>query len=75
MENTESLEIKIIDEVGREKLSELTSDYAESTLDFFTENEALKDIPIFGTFFKIFKTVNNIKEQFFLKNCTNFFSI
>ena len=72
MENTESLEIKIIDEVGREKLSELTSDYAESTLDFFTENEALKDIPIFGTFFKIFKTVNNIKEQFFLKKLYKF---
>lgn len=72
MHNTESLEIKIIDEVGQEKLSDLTSDYAELSLDFFMENDTLKDIPFFGTFFKIYKTANNIKDQIFLKKLYSF---
>ncbi len=72
MHNTESLEIKIIDEVGQEKLSDLTSDYAELSLDFFMENDTLKDIPFFGTFFKIYKTANNITDQIFLKKLYSF---
>jgi hypothetical protein len=72
MENSENLELKIIDEVGQEKLSELTLDYAELSLDFFMENDVLKDIPLFGTFFKFFKTATNIKDQIFLKKLYSF---
>ncbi|MBK8482781.1 MAG: hypothetical protein IPL31_00095 [Saprospiraceae bacterium] len=67
MSKIENLEIKVIDEIGRENISDLTQDYAEIGLDFFIDNEALKDIPVFGTFYKIYKTANNIKDQIFLK--------
>ena len=67
MNNQDSLEINVVNEIGKEKITELTTDYAELGLDFFIDNESLKDVPVFGTFYKIFKTASSIKDQIFLK--------
>src|SRR5690606_36938530 len=67
MNNNDGIEVKLIEELANDDIKELITDYMEVGLDFFIDNETLKDIPVFGTFYKVYKASTSIREQIFLK--------
>lgn len=64
--------IDIFRSVKSEAINELTPAILDSSLDLIVNSEILKDIPIFGTGFKIYSLYNKITEAFFAKKLLKF---
>lgn len=56
----------------KSNLIESSSDIIEYGLDFFIENEAVKDFPVLGTAIKIGFTIKSISDKIFLKKVERF---
>jgi hypothetical protein len=56
----------------QKNIIENSSDILEYGIDFFTENEIVKDFPILGTVIKIGFTVKSISDRIFLKKIERF---
>lgn len=56
----------------QKNIIENSSDILEYGIDFFTENEVVKDFPILGTVIKIGFTVKSISDRIFLKKIERF---
>jgi hypothetical protein len=52
---------------------ELTADGADIAMDFLTESELLKDLPVAGLIYKIGKAVNSVQDTIFLHKVGRFF--
>jgi hypothetical protein len=70
--NIENIEISFIDSITSEKLAEIGSDTAELIFDSFLDNGVLKDIPIFGTLYKLGKAGIGIRDRYFMKKVLKF---
>lgn len=68
----QNLETDLVNSIKSNGLTELTFDYAEVIYDGILEEGVLKEIPIFGTLFKISKIGLGIREHFFAKKVLNF---
>ena len=66
------LEHDLINSVTSEKLKELASEGAEVALDNFLSDGVLKDIPIFGSLYKIYQAGHSIRDAIFAKKVFRF---
>jgi hypothetical protein len=57
---------------SKKEIIEGTADILEYGIDFFTENELIKEFPIIGTVIKIGFTVKSISDRIFLKKIGRF---
>lgn len=67
-----SIEEALVEEIKGDSIKELVVDGAEFTLDQILEDEVLKDIPFFGTLYKLYKTAGSINEAIFTKKVYKF---
>lgn len=68
------IEKAFIDSIPSDSLKDLSSDYSELLLDSLLNDGILKEIPVFGTLFKIFKVGSGIKDYMFSKKILIFLS-
>lgn len=71
-ESINNLEIKMVDSVISDKLTELSFDIGESFIDVLMEDGVAQNIPIFGTIYKLGKAGLGIREQYFMKKVYKF---
>ncbi len=67
-----SLEVSVLDSVGKENLSGILENVAELTLDNILENDELKQIPVFGTLVKVVKLGSSIRDRLFARKLLTF---
>ena len=77
--NPEDIEEKnlgasLIESVGASSLSEIAGEAAEIALDSTLKDGLLKDIPVFGWFFKAYSAYHSITDRMFLKKVALFLS-
>lgn len=71
-ESISNLEIKLIDSVTSENLTELTADIGESFMDALMDDGVAQNIPIIGAIYKLGKAGLGIREQYFARKVLNF---
>jgi hypothetical protein len=64
--------IDIFESVKSDAIKELTPEILEIGLDYLTNSEVLKDIPIFGIAFKSYNFYQKVTESFFIKKLLKF---
>ncbi len=68
----ENIETSLINSISSDNIKEIVVDAAELSLDQFLEDGVIKDIPIFGTLYKAFKTTQTIRDAIFAKKLFKF---
>jgi len=68
----DSIEIKLIDEVSQDNITNIGSDLGEIALDSLFEDGVLKDIPVIGSITGLVKATINIREKIFAKKILKF---
>ncbi len=68
----EEIEITLVDSITSEHLYELSSDLGEPLLDAILKEGVLKEIPVFGTIYKLSNIALAIKQHFFIKKVYKF---
>lgn len=58
---------RLMDSLPKDEIEDIAVDFGEVLLDSTLEDGIIKDIPILGTIYSIFKAGRNIKETYFLK--------
>lgn len=72
--NLDDLSVDVIDGLCSSKLTDLSVDLAEITLDAIINNEVLKSIPVVKSLLAIIETTQNISNYLFLKKIVVFLS-
>ncbi|MES2805182.1 MAG: hypothetical protein V4652_06410 [Bacteroidota bacterium] len=62
--------IDIFESIKSDAINELSPEILEAGLDYLTDSEVLKDIPIFGIAFKSYNLYQRVTETFFIKKTT-----
>lgn len=70
--NNSSVENSLIASMKSENIKELTMDIAEFALDQILDSDLLKDLPVFGSLFKIYGSINDIRAALFAKKIFSF---
>lgn len=68
----DKIETSLINSISSDSLKDIVLDSAEVSLDQFLNDGLLKDIPVFGIFYKTYKTAIGIRDAFFLKKLLKF---
>lgn len=64
--------IDIFESVKSDAIKELSPEILDAGLDYLTDSEILKDIPIFGLAFKSYNLYQKVSESFFMKKLLRF---
>ncbi|SHM61169.1 hypothetical protein [Flavobacterium xinjiangense] len=64
--------IDIFESIKSDAINELSPEILETGLDYLTDSEVLKDIPIFGIAFKSYNLYQRVTETFFIKKLLKF---
>lgn len=64
--------IDIFESVKSDAIKELSPEILETGLDYLTDSEILKDIPVFGIAFKSYNLYQKVTESFFIKKLLRF---
>src|SRR5262245_61944564 len=65
--SSESLDLSLIESIKSSDLKDIAVDLSEIGLDSLLEDGLLKDIPVFGSLVKLYKTGQTIRDALFAK--------
>lgn len=71
-DSVEKLELKLVDSIKSEELTELSLDIGESFLDAIMDDGVAQNIPIFGVFYKVGKASLGMRDYYFMKKVYSF---